>query len=144
MARVYEQQQNLAEALKRMQEVLAIVEPLRAKGGSSDLRTYYFANVQEYYEFYVDLLMRHDVQNPDRGYKEAAVAAHERSRAREMLATLAEAGDISTKTGEELSRPLEASDIKGLLDDNTLLLEIRFRRTAKLRMGHHQHGRPRT
>jgi len=123
MARVYEQELNLTEALKRMQEVLAIVEPLRAKGGSSDLRTYYFANVQEYYEFYVDLLMRLDFQNPDRGYSEAAVAAHERSRAREMLATLAEAGDIRASTSEELSQPLRASDIKGMLDDNTLLLE---------------------
>jgi CHAT domain-containing protein/tetratricopeptide (TPR) repeat protein len=123
MARVYEQQLKLPDALKRMQEVFAIIEPLRAKGSSSDLRTYYFAHVQQYYEFYVDLLMRLDLQNPVAGYGEKAVAAHERSKAREMLATLAGAGDISLSTSEDLSRPLEAGEIKNLLDDDTLLLE---------------------
>ena len=126
IARVHDQQSNLAEALKRMQEVLGIIEPLRARGGSTDLRTYYFANVQEYYEFYVDLLMRLDLLNPGGYYAEAAVAAHERSRARELLAILAEAGDISPRTGEELSRPLEASEIRSLLDDDTLLLEYQL------------------
>ena len=123
IARVHERQGNLIEALKRMQEVLGIVEPLRAKGESSDLRTYYFASVQGYYEFYIDLLMRLDRSHSAGGYAEIAVAALERSRARELLAILAEAGDISPSTGAALSRPLDAAEIKGLLDGDTLLLE---------------------
>jgi CHAT domain-containing protein len=124
IARVHNRQGNLAEALKRMEEVLGIIEPLRAKGESGDLRTYYFAYVQEYYEFYIDLLMRLNRINRNGSYAESALAAHERARARELLAILAEAGDISPSTGEAFSRPLEAAEIKGLLDDdNTLLLE---------------------
>lgn len=123
IARVYNQQGDLHKALERMQEVIGIIEPLRAVGESADLRTYYFANVQEYYELYIDLLMRLDRKDQNNNYAETAVAAHERARARELLAILAEAGDINPSTGEELSRPLDAAEIKGLLDGDTLLLE---------------------
>jgi CHAT domain-containing protein len=124
IARALKQAGKPDEALARMQEVLDIVEPLRAKGESSDLRTYYFANVQEYYEFYVDLLMQLAELKPDAKYVEAAVAANERGRARELLAILAEAGDVNRGTAEALSKSLGATEIKGLLDRETLLIEF--------------------
>lgn len=123
IARVHSQQGDLAGAVERMREVLAIVEPLRERGDSTELRTYYFAHVQEYYEFYIDLLMRLSRLNPGGNHVEAALAAHERARARELLAILSEAGDINPGTGTALSQPLDAAQIKALLDGDTLLLE---------------------
>jgi len=124
IARVHYRQGDLQQALLRMQEVIGLIEPLRETGENADLRTYYFANVQDYYEFYVDLLMQLDRVDKTRKYAEQALAAHERARARELLAILAEAGDISPRTGAAFSRPLAAANIQELLDNNTLLLEF--------------------
>jgi CHAT domain-containing protein len=124
IARVRYREGNLDQALERMLEVLNIVEPLRDRGADADTRTYYFANVQDYYEFYVDLLMQQEQANGNGIDAEMALAAHERARARELLAILAEAGEVSPRTGATFSRPLKAADIQSLLDGDTLLLEF--------------------
>lgn len=124
IARVKYRQGDLQQALERMSDVIAIIEPLRDKGENADLRTYYFANVHDYYEFYVDLLMQLQRIDPNSNYAATALAAHERGRARELLAILAEAGDVSPRTGAVLSQPLVAADIQRLLDSETLLLEF--------------------
>jgi CHAT domain-containing protein len=124
IARVYNDLNDLTKALSQMEEVLKIIEPLRTRGSVSDLRTYYFANVQEYYEFYVDLLMRLDQLDPQKRYAEAALGASERGRARELLAVLAES-DVAPapEYDEALTNPLDANGIRKLLDDETVLLE---------------------
>lgn len=124
IARVNYLQGDLQQALQGMSDVLAIIEPLRDKGENADLRTYYFANVHDYYEFYIDLLMQLERIDQNGNYAKTALAAHERGRARELLAILAEAGDVSPRTGAVLSQPLIAADIQRLLDSETLLLEF--------------------
>jgi CHAT domain-containing protein len=125
IARVLEQQGDLPQALQKMQDVINLVEPLRGKGETTDLRTYYFANVQEYYEFYIDLLMRLSSSSQGGKYVGDALAAHERARARELLAILAEVGDVNTSADAALSQPLDEAEIESLLDDDdTLLLEF--------------------
>ncbi len=54
-------------------------------------RASYFATVQNYYEFYVDLLMQLHKQQPSQGYDALALQASERARARSLLELLAEA-----------------------------------------------------
>ncbi|MCA1626883.1 MAG: CHAT domain-containing protein, partial [Acidobacteria bacterium] len=78
-------------ARTRIEEALTIVESLRTKIGSQELRSSYFATVQKYYEFYVDLLMRLHQQQPSAGYDGRALQVSERARARSLLETLAEA-----------------------------------------------------
>ncbi|HYX41135.1 MAG TPA: CHAT domain-containing protein, partial [Pyrinomonadaceae bacterium] len=56
------------------------------------MRASYLASVQDYYEFYIDLLMRLHKQQPGKGYDGAALQASERQRARSLLEILAEAG----------------------------------------------------
>jgi CHAT domain-containing protein/Tfp pilus assembly protein PilF len=82
---------NLAEALTDAEAVLTIIESLRSKIGSQDLRSSFFATVQNYYSFYVDLLMRLHKQQPTAGYDGQALQVSERGRARSLLETLAEA-----------------------------------------------------
>jgi hypothetical protein len=56
---------NLTEALTDIQAAIEIVEDLRSKIGSQDLRASYFATVQGYYKFYIELLMQLHQQNPE-------------------------------------------------------------------------------
>lgn len=82
---------NLAQARERIESALAMIENMRSRFASTDVRAAYFASVQEYYEFYIDLLMRLHESQPGKGFGEAALEASERARARNLLDLLAEA-----------------------------------------------------
>jgi CHAT domain-containing protein/tetratricopeptide (TPR) repeat protein len=124
MARVESMGGNLSEALLAMERVREIIEPLRDKGTISDLRTYYSANVQEYYEFYINLLMRMHSEHPAAGYDARALTISEKARARELLTVLAQSDSTDDHSYDlVLGSPVETSDIQKILDPNTLLLE---------------------
>jgi len=82
---------NLIEARAQIEAALTIVESLRTKIASQELRSSYFATVQKYYDFYIDLLMRLHRQQPSAGLDGAALQASERGRARSLLEILTEA-----------------------------------------------------
>lgn len=82
---------DLREARRRMEESLNIIETLRTKGTSQQLRMSYHASVQEYYDTYIDLLMQMHRLDPAAGHDAAAFHASERARARGLLDTLIEA-----------------------------------------------------
>ncbi|BAY33799.1 TPR domain protein [Nostoc carneum NIES-2107] len=82
---------NLEAARNQIESTIKIVEDIRTRVTSQDLRTSYFASVQKYYEFYIDLLMRSHKQQPSKGYDALALQASERARARSLLDLLAEA-----------------------------------------------------
>lgn len=95
-----------------------------------DLATY-FASKQNYYQFYVDLLMQQHKQQPDQGYAVQALEASERSRARSLLALLDQAnnspqpGSAPPKNSRDatLGQAPRLATIQQLLDEDTLLLE---------------------
>ena len=96
-------QGNLEEALTEIEAAIGIVEDLRTKVASPELRASYFATVQDYYEFYIDLLMQLDRQDPSKGYDARAFHASERARARTLLELLTEANaDIRTGVDPKL------------------------------------------
>lgn len=82
---------NLAASLTAIESAIANVESVRTKVVNPELRLSYFAGSQDYYEFYIDLLMRLDRQQPNCGYDGKALQASERARARSLLDTLKEA-----------------------------------------------------
>jgi CHAT domain-containing protein/tetratricopeptide (TPR) repeat protein len=82
---------NLLEARRQIEAALAIVEDLRSRYTNKQLSSSYFATVQDYYRFYIDLLMRLHKQSPSAGFDGAALQISERARARALLETLAEA-----------------------------------------------------
>lgn len=91
IARVERNLGHLAEARKRIEEALLIIETLRSKSASPSLRTSYFASVQEYFELEIDVLMRLHQSQPTQGFDKAALQASERARARSLLELLSEA-----------------------------------------------------
>ncbi|WP_445302489.1 CHAT domain-containing protein [Microcoleus sp. MON2_D5] len=90
MAYVKGAQGNLTEALNDIESSIKIIENLRTKIASPELRSSYFATVQDYYEFYIALLMQLHKINPKSGYDRKALEASERSRARSLLELLFE------------------------------------------------------
>ena len=97
------EQGNLTEALTNLESSLKIIESLRTKIASPELRTSYFATVQDYYQLYIDLLMELHKTQPKSGYDTKAFEASERSRARSLLELLQEANtDIRQGVAPEL------------------------------------------
>lgn len=90
LAQVLRQQGNLVEARKLLDEIEHMIEPVRTRSSNFDLRAAYFAQVQDYFEFYIDLLMNSKTAD-DPADDESAWAIHERSRARTLLDLLTEA-----------------------------------------------------
>lgn len=84
-------QGKLIEARTNIEAAIAIIESLRTKITNQDFRSSYFATVQGYYRFYIELLMRLHKQHPTDGHDGEALQASERARARALLETLTEA-----------------------------------------------------
>ncbi|HXG66404.1 MAG TPA: tetratricopeptide repeat protein, partial [Blastocatellia bacterium] len=91
LARIERDRGNLPAAQTLIESALDILESLRVKIDAQELRASYFASVQSYYEFYIDLLMRLEKANATGNYMAAALRASERRRARTLLETLTEA-----------------------------------------------------
>ncbi|HYK22414.1 MAG TPA: tetratricopeptide repeat protein, partial [Pyrinomonadaceae bacterium] len=81
---------NLGEARKRVEEALTLVEWLRTKVTSQQLRASFFASVQQFREFYIDLLLRLHKENPSQQLDRLAFNASETGRARSLLELLNE------------------------------------------------------
>ncbi|NJN73645.1 MAG: CHAT domain-containing protein [Limnothrix sp. RL_2_0] len=108
-------QGNSEKALATMEQAIAIVEDLRTKVASPELRQSYFATVQNYYQFYIDLLMELYKANPGEIYAQRAFAASEQSRARTLLELLTEA-NADIKTGIDPSLLAEEQSLLAQLN----------------------------
>ena len=91
IARAERSRGNLTEARSQLEEALKIIESLRTKVASQELRSSYFASEHQRYDFYIDLLMQMHKQRPSEGIAADALQASERARARSLLESLAEA-----------------------------------------------------
>lgn len=82
---------NLSEARARMEEAINIIETLRLKIVNEPLRASYFSTTHDFYDLYIDILMRLHKQRPGDGHDAEALRMSERARARVLLENLAEA-----------------------------------------------------
>jgi CHAT domain-containing protein/uncharacterized protein HemY len=89
LARVDLLEGQFQTAQQQIEAALRLVESVRATVHNEDLRASYLATVKDYYEFYVDLLMQRQRQEPDAGFASAAWRASEMARARSLSETLA-------------------------------------------------------
>ena len=91
MARAESKLNELLRASQRTEAALAIINTLRTKVASRDLRASYFASVQDLYKLHIDLLMRLHRRQPASGFDVAALKTYEQARARSLIDMLAEA-----------------------------------------------------
>jgi tetratricopeptide (TPR) repeat protein len=90
MAHINGAQGKLQTARSQIEQALEIVESLRENVISSNLRVSYLASVRDYYELYIDLLMRLHERDRGSGFDKLALGVSERSRARTLLDSLSE------------------------------------------------------
>jgi CHAT domain-containing protein len=98
LAQTERDRNNLEAARTQIESTIAIVEDVRTKVTSQELRTSYFSSVQKYYQFYIDLLMQRHKKTPSQGYDALALQASERARARSLIEILTEA-NATIRTG---------------------------------------------
>jgi CHAT domain-containing protein len=91
IARAERKRNNLITARQHTENALDLIESLRTIIASEEWRASYLASKRDYYEFYIDLLMRLHQEFPSNGHDAAALQASERARARSLLETLSEA-----------------------------------------------------
>jgi tetratricopeptide (TPR) repeat protein len=106
---------NLETALPSIEEAIKIVENIRGNVKSSDLRTSYFATVQSYYKFKINLLMELHKKDPSKGYNAQALETSDRSRARGLVELLTEAG-ANIRKGANPELLAEESRLQALID----------------------------
>lgn len=92
LAHARRQMGDLKAAREAVEDSLGKIESLRGQSASYDSRAAYLAAKQDFYGFYIDLLMELDRREPGAGHDARALAASEEARARTLLEALAEAG----------------------------------------------------
>jgi CHAT domain-containing protein len=115
LARLERNRGNLDLARDRIEAAIQVMESLREKIDSPDLRTSYFVSINQQYGFYIDLLMKLHARQPQSGFDAAAFEASERARARSLLETISIArvrldGGVDSALAQqqdELSRKLD-------------------------------------
>jgi CHAT domain-containing protein/tetratricopeptide (TPR) repeat protein len=90
IARVEQNRGNLTLARQFIEQAVSLIESLRANIYSQGLSTSFFASRQEFYQSYIDVLMRMQMQNPAAAFDALALEVSERARARFLLELLTE------------------------------------------------------
>lgn len=90
IARIESGRNNLRQSRSQIQDAIKIVESLRANLSSPELRASYRASVQQYYDLYIDVLMRTGKRAPKSGLVAEAFQVSERARARSLVELLTE------------------------------------------------------
>lgn len=120
LARARRRLGELAAARQLAQQAIERIESLRSESASLGMRASFLASKQDYYGFYVDLLMEMDRREPGAGYDALALAESEQARARSLLDLLAESGADLRKGVDpallareaDLARKINAADAR--------------------------------
>ena len=128
VARLEQKRGNLAAARKQIEESLALIETVRARSGSLQLRASYRAKVEDAYEFYIDVLMQQHAKDPAGGFDAEALQVSERGRARSLVERLNEAR-VDIRRGVDVSLIEKERDLTRLLNAKAQReLELRARK----------------
>ncbi len=91
IARVERDLGQLSAAREHIEAALKLRETIRREVTGQESRAAYLASFQSYYTLYLDILMQQHLQHPEEGHEATALHASERSHARSLVESLAEA-----------------------------------------------------
>jgi CHAT domain-containing protein/tetratricopeptide (TPR) repeat protein len=106
---------KLKEAYDYSSVLVKIIETLRTRVASQELRTSYFASVRQHYEIHIDILMQMHRKDPSAGFDYAALEASEKARSRSLLDLLNQAS-IDIRQGVEPALLQQEHDLQQLLN----------------------------
>ncbi|MBF2046123.1 MAG: CHAT domain-containing protein [Elainella sp. C42_A2020_010] len=88
LATEYSKQNDLSTALNEVNSAINSIESFRLQIGNDDLRTSFFTDVQEIYDFKISLLMQLHHQHPAQDYEVQAFQTSEQTRGRVLTELL--------------------------------------------------------
>ena len=118
IARIESSRNRLKPAREQLEKTVKIVESLRSKLASPDLRADYRASVQKYYDLYIDVLMRLGKRLPKSGLTSMALQVSEQARARSLIELLTEA-NADIRQGVDLQLVERERDLQDQLNEKT-------------------------
>lgn len=128
-------QGRLAEAQVSIEKSIALLDFMRDRIRSPELQSSFVASLFEYYEFYIDLMMRLHVANPKAGHDLAALAFTEKVKLRSLVELLTQAR-VDLRQGVDgalLDRERSINErITARLDDLTKLLKGTYTEARKV------------
>lgn len=114
LAKAESKKGNLEAAQAKAEEAISLIETIRSRINIADLRDSFSANLQDYYGFYVELLMMRESQEPNKNYAALALQANERARARGLLNLLAES-NANIREGVDAKLLEKETELRNLL-----------------------------
>ncbi len=130
MARLKSESSQLEEARSLIERALAIAEPLRNAVPGDELRSSYFASIQDLFLLEIEILMKLHKRHPRNGFDVLALNACESSRARGLLDRLALKGQIHEGLDPTLRRREQELALE-LSGKTSRLLRLRLGNSAK-------------
>ena len=106
---------NVEAAHKYVEESIGLIEKVRARTASLQLRASYRALMEKVYELYIDVLMQQHAKSPTKGFAAEALKASERGRARSLLEQLSEA-PLDIRQGIDASLIEKERDLKRVMN----------------------------
>lgn len=101
-------------AQMKIEQAIDLIETIRVRVQTAGMRDSFSENLQNYYSFYIEILMARHKLASDKNFAALAVAANERARARGLLNLLAESNaDLRSGADEKLLQ--KESNLKNLL-----------------------------
>ncbi len=102
-AKLDKRKQRRSAAIEKMTEVFEITEDLRNSINGLNLRSSYLAEQQQYFDFYIELLISQHRIEPKKGFDARALQISESARARSLLESLNESQtDVRVGISSEL------------------------------------------
>ena len=105
---------DLNTAQSKTEESLRLVETFRRNVKTTELRDSFSANLQNYYSFYIEVLMRKNAIEPGKNYAVLAFEANEKRKARGLLNLLTES-NADIREGIDPKLLQKESEVKNLL-----------------------------
>ncbi|MDZ7957191.1 MAG: CHAT domain-containing protein [Aulosira sp. DedQUE10] len=115
IAKLQHQNNQLPKALTEIDKAIEIIENIRKEVVSEDLRTSFFATVQNYYQLKINILMELHTKDPSKGYDAQAIETSESSRARGLVELLTEAR-VNIRKGAKPELLAEENRLQSLID----------------------------
>jgi len=98
LSRIEQQENNLSGALNEIESTIHLVESIRSRINSEELRISFFATVEKYYDQYLQVLWALHKNQPTKGLAEKALTVSEQTRGRGLIELLRES-DIDIRNG---------------------------------------------
>jgi CHAT domain-containing protein/tetratricopeptide (TPR) repeat protein len=129
IARIEQKRGNLIQARQIIEQAVGLIESLRTNIVSQEFRSSYFANRQQFFESYIDVLMQMRKQNPAAALDGAALAVSERARARSLL-------ELLTEVHADIRQGVDGSLLKR---ERSLQQRLNARATAQISLLNRKH-----